>query len=109
MDNSRKDDFNLGMRLCETRENLHYTQSQFAETLGIDVTQYKRIERGESRITVDKLRTLYKKYQIRQDFLLLGEESGADEMKYIFVNATKEQRQEMIAYLCAYIQRVASK
>lgn len=109
MDNSRKAEVELGMRLREIREGLHYTQSQFAEALSIDVSQYKRIEKGESRITVDKLRKLYADFQIRPDFLLLGEESNSNEMKYIFVNASKEQRQEMIAYFCAYIQKIAEK
>ena len=109
MDDDKKKDIELGLRLCEIREGMHYTQSQFAETLGIEVSQYRRIEKGISRITIDKVRILQDVYQITPDFLILGKNDQIEDMEHIFVNSSKEEKGKFIAYILEYFKRAVDK
>lgn len=109
MDYEKRQDIELGLRLCELRESMHYTQSQFAEALGIEVSQYKRIEKGISRITIDKVRILHDKYQIDPDFLILGDDEDTTDMEHIFVNSSKEQKGKFLSYILEYFRRAVEK
>lgn len=62
MDSSKKQDIQMGERLREIRENLGYTREEYAELFHISPDQYERLERGESRITVDKVQILYETF-----------------------------------------------
>lgn len=106
---NKKEDVELGLRLYEARERMQYTQNQFAETLGVEVSQYRRIEKGESRITVDKIRLLNDVYSIRPDFLLCGDTDDKTDLVQSFNNATIEEKQELIAYISKYLIRVLEK
>ncbi len=109
MDYDKRQDVELGLRLREIRESLHFTQSQFAEVFGIEVSQYKRIEKGISRITIDKVRTLYDKYSIDPDFLILGERGDKNDgdMEHIFANSSKESKKRFLSYILEYLIRAA--
>lgn len=109
MNYGKKQDIELGMRLCEIRESMHYTQSQFAETLDIEVSQYRRIEKGISRITIDKVRLLYETYHIDPDYLILGMQEDISEMEHIFVNSSKEQKGKFLSYMLEYIRRAVDE
>lgn len=109
MNYGKKQDLELGIRLCELRESMHYTQSQFAETLGVEVSQYKRIEKGFSRITIDKVRLLYEKYHIDPDYLILGNQEDTTDMEHLFVNSSKEQKSRFLSYMLEYIRRAVDE
>ncbi len=52
------------------RLSKNYTQSFLADELEIDVTNYSRLERGESSISVDRLRKIAKILEVSTSFLL---------------------------------------
>lgn len=63
----------LAARLKNVRIQLGYTQEQFAEILDVACSTYKKIEKGESGITVTQLRLLKAKLNISIDYLLFGD------------------------------------
>lgn len=62
-----------GRRLKKIRLGLGYTQEQFAEILEVSVSTYKKMENGESGITVKRLRLLNSRLGVSVDHLLFGD------------------------------------
>ena len=63
----------LAGRLKNVRLQLGYTQEKFAEILDVACSTYKKIEKGESGITVNQLRLLKARLDISIDCLLFGD------------------------------------
>ena len=66
------------IRIKKIREDLGYTQEQFAEFLEMSLSGYKKLESGDVNLTVDKLYMLNKKFGLSADYILFDEkaESG---------------------------------
>lgn len=70
-----------GHRLGILREQLGYTQEQFAEKLDVSVSTVKKMETGEYNISVDTQRKLKKTFgDISIDYLLFGERKEANDL-----------------------------
>jgi transcriptional regulator with XRE-family HTH domain len=62
----------MGQRLRELRNNYGFTQRQVADYLGIDQSNYSKIELGKRRIrTLHQLRMLCDLYDCSQEYLLM--------------------------------------
>ena len=72
----------IGERLRGLREVLDIPAEEIAETIGIDVEKYLKIEAGESDITISKLMTIAHKYGVSAEELMFAE---AAHMKSYFV------------------------
>lgn len=70
-----------GRRLSSFREQLGYTQEQFAEKLDISVSTIQKMESGEHNISVETQRKLKKTFaDISIDYLLFGEQKKVNEL-----------------------------
>ena len=63
----------IGQRLKGLRDVLDLTAEEVAETIGIDVEKYLKIEEGESDITISKLMTIAHKYGVSTEELIFAE------------------------------------
>ena len=72
----------IGERLRGLRDVLDLTAEEVAETCGIDVDVYEKIERGEVDITISKLMKIARKYGVSAEELMFAE---APRMKSYFV------------------------
>lgn len=73
----------IGTRLLMVRRELHYTQEQMAEILGVSAGFYGMIERGEKAPSIEKLITIYEVLGTDITYLLTGEEKGEQISNYI--------------------------
>ena len=75
------DKMESGHRLRELREQLGYTQEQFAEKLDISVSTVKKMETGEYNISVDTQRKLKETFHdISIEYLLFGSRKGVSDV-----------------------------
>ncbi len=58
MNNSIYGQKNLKMKLKKIREERHYTQEYIAKKLGISIRAYSKIERGETQLTINRLKEI---------------------------------------------------
>lgn len=72
----------IGERLQGLREVLDISVEEMAETIGIDVEKYKKIEQGEVDITISNLMKIARKYGISTEELIFAE---TPHMKSYFV------------------------
>ena len=63
----------IGQRLKGLRDVPDLTAEEVAETIGIDVEKYLKIEEGESDITISKLMTIAHKYGVSTEELIFAE------------------------------------
>lgn len=82
----------IGERLRQIRFSKNWTQDKMAEHLGIAKAFYGKIERGESRISLERLVLLRNDLHVDLNYLLTGQEMTelpvdiqelSDEKKYI--------------------------
>jgi len=59
----------LGIKLKKYREAAKMTQAQVAESAGIHVNYYARMERGEENPTLEVLHSLKKALKIKSDLI----------------------------------------
>lgn len=64
---------NIGNRVLIKRRELHYTQEQMAEILGVSSGFYGMIERGEKAPSIEKLIIIYEELGIDITYLLTGQ------------------------------------
>lgn len=74
---------NIGNRLLMKRRELHYTQEQMAELLGVSTGFYGMIERGEKAPSIEKLVIIYEKLGTDITYLLTGDEKEEKVLDYI--------------------------
>lgn len=73
----------IGNRLLMRRRELHYTQEQMAELLGVSTGFYGMIERGEKAPSIEKLVIIYEKLGTDITYLLTGDEKQEQFPDYI--------------------------
>lgn len=64
----------IGERLKGLRDVLDIQPEEIAELCGISVSQYEKMEKGESELSVANLQKISKRYGISLDVLMFGEE-----------------------------------
>lgn len=99
----------IGRRLREVRESNNYTQEEFAETLGVSIVHYRKLEGGKYRLQNENIVRLYHTYRIDPTFLLTGEKQEAFDIEKSFVNCTMEQREELIGRMFTYVRNLMKK
>ena len=78
----RFDIMECGIRIRAMREDLHYTQVQFADQLNISLDHMKA-ERGKRACSIDLLVDLSLILEVSLDYLILGKKTKIDPVKEI--------------------------
>lgn len=96
----------IGRRLREVRDSLGYTQSKFAEILGVGEEHYRKIELGSSGLTVDKVWLLHDQLNIDATYLIAGEKKETADIDYILTNCTRAERDQILHRMFEYTERI---
>ena len=92
MGRSKKtENMEIGARLRESRINLGLSQAKIAEILDVTDDHYRKLESGNTGLTIGKLRLLYEELRIDPTYLLTGEQSGEFDLEKYLANCTLEQ------------------
>lgn len=98
----------IGKRLREVRDNLGYTQSKFAEILGVGEEHYRKIELGSSGLTVEKVWLLHDQLKIDATYLIAGEKKNAD-IDYLLTNCDSVERNKILHRMFEYTEQMLYK
>ena len=79
----------IGERLRQQRKKMGMTQEETAELLGISPTYYGEIERGNRKLSIQKVLTVYEKMGLEPTYLLTGEGISGKAMLDIFKGCPK--------------------
>ena len=79
---------------CKRRE-LGLTQEQAAELLGVSTTYYGEIERGNRKLTIPRILTVYEKMNLEPTYLLTGEILTDKVYDEIFDGCPREKEQAL--------------
>lgn len=63
---------NMGKRIAKLRKENHLTQADLAETLDISIKHCSSVERGLSRLSIEKLIEVANLFHTSLDFLIQG-------------------------------------
>ena len=96
----------IGKRLQEIRENLGYTQENFAEILDVDTAHYRKLERGRHSLSSDKMLVLYNKYKIDPTYLITGDKNRKFDLELFLANCDREERDKFIERVLAYMKQL---
>lgn len=99
----------ISERLKEIRLENGYTQAQLAEILDISNEAYKKIERGDSRISVEKVIMLEEKLNISANYLLFGKRQTLDNAWDVIMDLSEQDRFSVMLRLCTYFSEVKGK
>lgn len=83
---------NLHDKIKVIRLSKNYTQNFLADELGIDVTNYSRLERGEASVSVERLQKIAKILGVSTSFLLDDVEEGNENSNEILKEILSEIR-----------------
>ena len=85
----------IGSRLREVRKSYKLTQEKFAKQLGISLNYYGQIERGQSGLSLEKLKLLYDKFDVDLLYLITGDKSHQVTINEIISDCPKEKLFDM--------------
>ena len=105
---SRKINIQVGNRLQIARKNIGYTQEAFAETLGVTVEHYRKLESGVHALNPEKMLLLYKVYKIDLTYLITGEKNASFDLKSFLAKCSIEEREDFLDQIFAYIRKMMS-
>ena len=88
----------IGERLRKQRRIMGLTQEQAAELLGVSTTYYGEIERGNRKLTIPRILTVYEKMNLEPTYLLTGEILTDKVYDEIFDGCPREKEQALILY-----------
>lgn len=92
----------IGERLRQQRKKMGLTQDKTAELLGISPTYYGEIERGNRKISVQRVLAVYEKMGLEPTYLLTGKQLSGQELLEAFRDCPKEKEpilKQMLHYL----------
>ena len=81
----------IGERLKTFRKSNGYTQEQFSEMLNMSLNFYGKIERGQSRLSIEKLVLLHERFDMDIDYLLTGTPSNNVDYNSILSDCPKDK------------------
>lgn len=100
MDNFQID---MGMRMKAARKELHLTQEDMAEKLGVSVKHYSGIERGVAGISLDTLVNVSNILNVSLDYLvkgtLMSENYVPSRLAELYLHYPLEKRGDIIRLL----------
>ena len=85
----------IGERLRKQRRIMGLTQEQAAELLGVSTTYYGEIERGNRKLTIPRILTVYEKMNLEPTYLLTGEILTDKVYDAIFDGCPREKEQAL--------------
>lgn len=85
----------IGERLRKQRRIMGLTQEQAAELLGVSTTYYGEIERGNRKLTIPRILTVYEKMNLEPTYLLTGEILTDKVYDVIFDGCPREKEQAL--------------
>lgn len=97
----------IGERLRQQRRKMGITQEEAAELLGISSTYYGEIERGNRKLSIQRVLTVYEKMGLEPTYLLTGEQLSGREIYEIFRDCPKEKEavlEQVLRYLSLLYQ-----
>ncbi len=95
----------IGNRLLIKRKELHYTQEQMAELLGVSTGFYGMIERGKKAPSIEKLVLIYEKLGTDITYLLTG--NGNNDRVINYVEKCPKEKQYDFQQLIKYALNLA--
>ncbi len=81
----------IGERLRKQRKKMGITQEEAAELLSISTTYYGEIERGNRKLSIPRVLTVYEKMGLEPTYLLTGEQLSDKVLCEIFKDCPKEK------------------
>lgn len=91
-----------GERLRKIRESRKCSQESFAFELGMSLTNYSKMERGEHNVALTTLNKLHDKYRVSADYMLFGEEKEPEHIMYEIQNLNDAQKLRILLRLFEY-------
>jgi len=91
------------IRLRKVRENLGYTQEQFAHILDISLSTYKKIESYNRRISLATLKVLHGKLNVSVDYILFGDKTSQEQAWKELLNCTETDKILLFLRLFCYL------
>ena len=95
----------IGNRLLSRRKELHYTQEQMAELLGVSTGFYGMLERGEKAPSIERLVLIYEKLGTDITYLLTGHQKEGRIVSYI--ERCPKEKQYALEQLLKYALNLA--
>lgn len=93
------------VRIKTVREDLEYTQEQFAEIFELSLSGYKKLESGEVHLTLDKIYMLKERLGLSADYVLFNEKHTLDDVWLETCKMSSAQKWQMLMRLYAYLSR----
>lgn len=94
---------NMGLRMKLTRKELHLTQEDMAEQLGVSVKHYSGIERGVAGVSLETLVNVSNILNVSLDYLVKGDEMSNEyipsRLSELYLRYPIEKRTELIKLL----------
>lgn len=93
----------IGARLRRRRLELNITQSEAAEILGLSLSYYGQIERGQKQLNIEKIIICHNKLGIDPTYLLTGIRPLEISISNYIHDCPKEKRfqlEQLIKYAC---------
>lgn len=89
---------NVGKRISELREKAGYTQNRLADLSGVSQSHLRRVELGQSRITVDHLEMICDALGMSlKDFFDEGDENN--EFSMAVATLTPKQKMRLLEFI----------
>lgn len=92
----------IGKRLYKQRKKMNLTQEKAAELLEISATYYGAIERGEKRLSLEKILLAYQRMDLDPTYLLTGETCVNPTLVEVFEECPRD-KQESLEQILAYL------
>ncbi len=88
----------IGKRIAMLREKANFTQNRLAEWSGVSQSHLRRVELGQSDITVGHLQLICDVLHVSlSDFF--AENDNADELSQAIGKLTEEQREKLLLFI----------
>lgn len=92
----------MGERLRVQRKKMGLTQEKAAELLGISTTFYGEVERGNRRLSLEKIVLVQEKMDLEPSYLITGKCITETSMAELFKDCPKE-KEVIVEQLLRYI------
>lgn len=90
-----KDNENRGQRIKAVRKGNGLTQKDLAKLFDVSLSMVKKIESGESSVTISELTCLKNKFDVSADYILFGEVINGKHFEYHFESVSTEEKMQI--------------
>lgn len=93
-------------RMLEIRESAGLTQAEMARILGISLSAYKKVEKGEIQLSTDNLKRAGDELGISADYLLFGERPDMTLLWEKIEKCSDEEKEMILKNIFRYFTKV---